>query len=247
MNTGCQYRTSDEYAAPRPSAGVFDSPVVPLCINTEWLSHLDGLLDTLLCPAHWEGTETEVETVIQQVQILMAKLGDIQECPTVTDPKFIGEVFMAATEAAPPNSLPCDGGTYDRFEYPALWAVLDPSLKGIDGTTFRTPNLKNGRVPAGTGAWQNSAYTFDDFNVGDEAGQFDHTLTVNQLPAHSHPRNSSGTTENAIRPVNGGYAISSGSNRALETFTDTGQRGGGQAHNNVQPITGMKFFIYAGA
>lgn len=66
---------------PVPGAGVFDSPAVPLCINTEWCGHLDGLLGRLLLPDAWIGTEAEIEAAIQEVQKLLVALAQIGDCP----------------------------------------------------------------------------------------------------------------------------------------------------------------------
>lgn len=242
MFTDCQFRENDEYAAPRPVAGVFDSPVIPICLNTEWASHLDGLLQRLLCATHWDGTETEVEATIQQVQTLIAKLADIQECPTVTDPKYIGEVFMAAVATTPANCLPCSGLTYLRTDYPALYAALDANLK-TDADHFVTPQITNGRVPAGAGSftmWSNGMSGTAVLNVGSQVGEYAHTLIVNELARHAHnvPR-SSGTTS--------GSGAFSALSRVETDVLPTSYDGGDIPHNNMPPVTGMKFFIYAGA
>lgn len=66
---------------PIPTAGVFDSPTVVLCINAEWASHLDGLLGRLLHPNAWIGTEEEKEAAIQEVGKLLIALLPVGDCP----------------------------------------------------------------------------------------------------------------------------------------------------------------------
>lgn len=76
--------------------------------------------------------------------------------------------------------------------------------------------LNEGRVLIGA----NSTYT-----AGSTGGEFTHTLTINEMPAHSH---------------SGGMDTSRGIGGANEGMTEvysanTGSAGKGQAHNNMQP------------
>ena len=75
--------TSEQYETPLtiPSAGVFDSPTVQLCVNAQWASILDGLVAQLLTPAIWDGSGQPVDDVIQQVHVLLVALGSNGECP----------------------------------------------------------------------------------------------------------------------------------------------------------------------
>lgn len=76
-----------------------------------------------------------------------------------------------ATEV-PAWTLLCDGDIYDRVDYPDLYAALDAAYI-IDADTFTVPDLI-GRFPLGSVA------------PGDEAGAWDVTLEVENLPAHHH-------------------------------------------------------------
>jgi len=75
--------TPEPYERPLtiPSAGVFDSPTVQLCVNAQWASILDGLVGQLLTPAIWDGSGQAVDDVIQQVHLLLVALGSNGECP----------------------------------------------------------------------------------------------------------------------------------------------------------------------
>lgn len=64
---------------PAPAVGVFDTPLVKVCINSEWASHLDGLLDRLLYRDAWTGTDAEIDDAIDQVRAFVGTLGQ----PTV--------------------------------------------------------------------------------------------------------------------------------------------------------------------
>jgi hypothetical protein len=66
---------------PIPSVGIFDSPTVNICINSKWAGYVDGALETLLNPCVWDGTDTEVEAAIQEVQKLLVALSNGGGCP----------------------------------------------------------------------------------------------------------------------------------------------------------------------
>jgi len=78
-----------------------------------------------------------------------------------------------------------------------------------------------GRVPVGKA----SSGTFDTLNA--TGGAETHTLTIAEMPAHTHTYGKSTTSENmSIHDINGlrGAATS-----------NTGSTGGGGSHNNLQP------------
>ena len=78
-----------------------------------------------------------------------------------------------------------------------------------------------GRVPVGKAA----SGTFDTLN--EEQGAETHTLTIAEMPAHTHTYGKSTTNEAmSIHDING--------LRGAAT-TNTSSTGGGDAHNNIQP------------
>jgi microcystin-dependent protein len=71
---------------------------------------------------------------------------------------MIGMVVPYVTGDVPAGCLPCDGGTYQRVDYPILYEVIDPVFI-IDADHFKTPDLQSRSVrgaaenpPAGVGA-----------------------------------------------------------------------------------------------
>lgn len=60
-------------------------------------------------------------------------------------------------------------------------------------------------------------------------GEKTHTLTVNEIPAHTHTYNKSDINNYVKIEASSAYGRSAGYN------SNTGSTGGGQAHNNMQP------------
>src|SRR5690606_11752046 len=75
----------------------------------------------------------------------------------------------------------CDGSAVSRTDYADLFEVIGTSYGVGDGsTTFNLPNLQ-GRVPVGLDTGQT------EFNaLGKTGGAKTHTLTIDQMPSHSH-------------------------------------------------------------
>jgi len=66
-----------------PSVGVFDEPTRPVCINVEWIPHIEGLLERLVWDDAWEGTDTEVDTAIGEIRKLMVAMAIGGDCVSV--------------------------------------------------------------------------------------------------------------------------------------------------------------------
>jgi microcystin-dependent protein len=83
--------------------------------------------------------------------------------------------------SVPGGWLNCDGSAIDRTIYVDLFAAIGTTFGAGDGsTTFNIPNLR-GRNVIGL----NPSET--DFDVlGETGGAKRHTLTINEMPAHTH-------------------------------------------------------------
>ena len=82
--------------------------------------------------------------------------------------------LVIAATYVPSNALLCDGATYARDDYPKLWEVLPSGMK--TATTFTVPDLRQKFV--------RGAASLSD--IGSTGGSDEHTITVAQMPTHSH-------------------------------------------------------------
>jgi len=83
---------------------------------------------------------------------------------------------MVVSSYDPDGFLRCDGRSLNIADYPDLYAVIGTSFGG-SGSTFNLPSFEE-KFLYGKGA---AGGTLDD-DIGNDS----HTLTVNNLPSHTH-------------------------------------------------------------
>lgn len=138
----------------------------------------------------------------------------------------IGSIIPYPKATAPENWLICNGSAISRTDYSELFNAIGTTFGEGDGsTTFNLPNLK-GRTIVGLDAEDT------DFNtIGKTLGEKTHTLTVEEMPKHSH---SMETPQYYYGESDTGSIY--GSNTTTSQFTrNTNTSGNNQPHNNIQP------------
>lgn len=144
---------------------------------------------------------------------------------------MIGCVIPFATTDPPPGTLRCDGTTYQRVDYPDLYAVLGAAYI-LNANQFYTPDCR-AKVVAGSGN-----YDGVDFDLYNFIGESQNLLEITQMPAHDH----------SIDLFVTSLALAPGE---LPVQTDvifntvTGSTGDGQPHNNIQPSIVLDYCIIA--
>ena len=166
--------------------------------------------------ADWNEADTNSDAFIQNKPIFV---------PTGTVSAFAGSV-------APTGYVLCDGSEYDQTVQADLFAVVGSTYNtgGETANHFRVPDLQ-GRVVAGMGG---SLLSGTDA-LGDDGGAATHTLTIDEMPNHTH-------TETRNQPA----GITGGGNPGVDSgviTANTGSAGGDQAHNNVQPTMILNYII----
>jgi microcystin-dependent protein len=103
---------------------------------------------------------------------------------------FLGEIRLFAADFAPKFWAFCHGQLLPINQNTALWNVIRNAYGGDGFTTFALPDYR-GRAPIGFG----SGNSLSTYTLGQQTGQLSNTLTIPQLPAHTHPVTSAITNE----------------------------------------------------
>ena len=152
---------------------------------------------------------------------------------------YIGEIRIVGFNFAPVNWAFCNGAILDISQNSTLFNLIGTTYGGDGQTTFALPNLQS-RFPVHVGS---------GFIQGQVAGTETVTLTVNQIPAHTHApqANSGGGTSNS--PANNFWANWTGSQYSdqapgsLMNEAVIGLTGGSQPHDNLPPYLAINFVI----
>jgi len=144
-----------------------------------------------------------------------------------------GTIQMYAWLTAPSGYLICDGSAVSRTTYSALFNVIGINYGAGNGSsTFNLPNFK-GMVPVGLDSSQTEFNT-----LGKTGGEKNHTLTIEETPAHKHSYLDNYGVQNVEVTFYNGTATDE-----IERWEDTSTVGGGLAHNNLQPYCTISFVI----
>src|SRR5256885_10881210 len=103
---------------------------------------------------------------------------------------YVGEIRMFAGNFAPAGWMFCEGQLLPISEYETVFNLIGTTYGGDGQSTFALPDLR-GRLPIHQG---------NSFVLAQAGGAEEITLTVNQIPAHSHPMLGSTDTANSANP-----------------------------------------------
>jgi microcystin-dependent protein len=156
---------------------------------------------------------------------------------------FLGEIRLFPYSQVPTGDgwAPCNGQLLPINQNQALFSLLGTTYGGNGQTTFALPDLR-GRVPIHV----SNAHT-----LGERAGEQAHTLSIAELPQHTHVLHAtSATGETPVAPGNlladspsQLYASSSAPGLTALAPTTLTNAGGSQAHLNMQPFLTLNFGI----
>jgi len=158
---------------------------------------------------------------------------------------FIGQISIVAFNFAPIGWAICEGQLMSISQNTALFSLVGTYYGGDGIRTFALPDLR-GRSPVGQG--QGNGLTFID--MGQVGGTETVTLTVNQIPAHTHPLVAS-TLEAAVVSPTGAVLGSKArvplysAPTSLTTMSSesVGPAGGNQPFGIRNPYLGLNFII----
>ena len=154
---------------------------------------------------------------------------------------FLGEIRMTSFGFAPKGWARCEGQFLPINQNQALFALLGTTFGGNGQTTFALPDLR-GRVPIHAG---------NSFTLGTRGGAASHTLTISEMPMHTHLVQATAAAATTNMPSNQALLAMS---TAAQAYAPAGNlhamapdavtnAGGSQAHTNMQPLLALNFCI----
>lgn len=151
---------------------------------------------------------------------------------------FLSEIRLMSFVFAPKGWALCNGQLLPINQNQALFSLLGTTFGGDGRVNFALPDLR-GRVPIHVGG---------SHTVGERGGEQAHTLTVAELPTHTHQLRGSGADADAVVPTDNVVGRSSqlyGPPVQLTSLdvSSTTAVGGSQAHLNMQPFLTLSFCI----
>ena len=158
---------------------------------------------------------------------------------------FVGEIRMFAGNFAPAGWMFCEGQLLPISENETLFQLIGTTYGGDGESTFALPDLR-GRIPIHQGTLSSGT----SFILAETGGAEAVTLTVNQIPAHSHPLMASTNVANQSAPNNNVVAQSTAADLYIEDTangnlapTAVSTVGGSQPHTNFQPYLCVNYII----
>jgi microcystin-dependent protein len=155
---------------------------------------------------------------------------------------YVGEIRMFAGNFAPVGWMFCEGQLLPISENETLFQLIGTTYGGDGESTFALPDLR-GRIPVHQG---------NGLILAETGGAEEITLTVQQIPAHSHALVGSGNPATGNAPQGNVLATSTGAT-IFPYGTDQpptnllpssiGPVGGSQPHTNFQPYLCINYII----
>lgn len=152
---------------------------------------------------------------------------------------FLSEIRIVSFSFAPKGWATCDGQLLPINQNQALFSLLGTTFGGDGRVNFALPDFR-GRVPIHVGG---------GFTLGERGGEQAHTLSISELPQHTHVVNVSNTVANSSDPA--GKVLARAAADVYGAATSLGAMaaptvanvGGSQAHLNMQPFLTLNFVI----
>ncbi len=152
---------------------------------------------------------------------------------------FLSEVRIFSFNFPPKGWALCNGQLLPINQNQALFSLLGTTYGGDGQTNFALPDLR-GRAPLHLGS---------SFVLGQRGGEEAHTISINEMPAHTHPPNASANGPTVAPPTTNFWA----SNTGFTPYGSTGDvamdpacisnTGGSQPHENRSPYLALNFCI----
>jgi microcystin-dependent protein len=150
---------------------------------------------------------------------------------------YLSEIKVMSFGFAPKGWALCNGQLLPINQNQALFSLLGTTYGGDGRVNFGLPNLQ-GRTPMHTG---------NGHVLGEQSGEQNHTLSIAEIPAHTHSWSATNTAANAPSPTSNllGAAAeyNAGPNLVAMSLGVLSTVGSNQPHANMQPYLTLNFCI----
>lgn len=157
---------------------------------------------------------------------------------------YVGELRIFAGNFAPAGWMFCEGQLLPISENETLFQLIGTTYGGDGQSTFSLPDLR-GRLPIHQGTSNGTTY-----QIAETGGAEEVTLSISQIPSHSHPMLGASGNGSQANPKNNVLASSTlvklYSGEAADTAmaaTSITSVGGSQPHTNFQPYLCLNYII----
>jgi microcystin-dependent protein len=155
---------------------------------------------------------------------------------------YVGEIRMFAGNFAPAGWMFCQGQLLPISENETLFQLVGTTYGGDGQSTFALPDLQ-GRLPIHQGG---------GFTLAETGGVEAVTLTVQQIPSHTHSLLATSGTATTTAPASN--VLAAASETTVSPYGTDSPRinlapqsisavGGNQPHSNMQPYLCVNFII----
>jgi microcystin-dependent protein len=154
---------------------------------------------------------------------------------------FLAEIRIMSFSFPPKGWALCNGQLLPINQNQALFSLLGTTYGGDGRVNFGLPNLQ-ARAPIHVG---------NSHTLGEIGGEQAHTLSISELPTHTHSANAANVAAAAGNPSNarmvsqsaGANLYAGASNLQPMAPQSIANVGGSQAHENKQPFLTLNFCI----
>ena len=154
---------------------------------------------------------------------------------------FLSEIRIMSFVFAPKGWAQCNGQLLPINQNQALFSLLGTTFGGDGRVNFALPDVR-GRTPIHVGGGH---------TLGERGGEQAHTLSIAELPTHTHVANATSIPATAGNPNNtrllaqttGAAMYTNPGNLQAMDPGSLANVGGSQAHLNMQPFLTLNFCI----